>query len=46
MPPLDAAILAVHLHGWAGEIAGRKFGHRSAIAREVIDCIAPAIAQQ
>lgn len=43
MKPLEAAILAVHLHGRAGEIAGRAFSRRSALAREVIDCISAAI---
>ena len=39
----EAAILAVHLHGLAGEIAGRRIGMRCALAREVIDSIPDAI---
>lgn len=45
MNPMDAAVAAVHLHGRAGEIAGRLFGRRSALAREVIDSISAAIAK-
>lgn len=41
----DAACLVAHLHGRAGEIAGRKHGRRSALAREVIDAIAEAADQ-
>jgi ADP-dependent NAD(P)H-hydrate dehydratase len=40
--PLDAACIGVHLHGRAGEIAGKRFGQRSALAREVIDAIGEA----
>src|SRR3954462_15640748 len=40
----DAACLAVHLHGRAGEIAGACVGMRSALARDVVDAIAGAIA--
>jgi hypothetical protein len=32
----------VHLHGRAGEIAGKRFGRRSALAREVIGSIGEA----
>ena len=39
MPPFEAAMLGVHLHGKAGEYAGRQVGKRSALAREVIDAI-------
>src|SRR5688500_4589466 len=38
----DAASIGVHLHGRAGEIAGKRFGRRSALAREVIDSIGEA----
>ena len=41
----DAACIAVHLHGRAGEIAGRKIGQRSVLARDVIDAIPDAIQQ-
>lgn len=43
MSPFDAAILGVYLHGLAGEIAGKRFGIRSALAREVVDSIAEAV---
>jgi len=36
MSGFDAACLAVHLHGLAGEMAGRKLGRRSVLARDVI----------
>ena len=39
----DAAVLGVHLHGLAGEIAGRRFGRRSALAREVLEAIGEAV---
>ena len=45
MDRFDAACLAVHLHGLAGEIAGEKLGLRSVLAREVIDSIAQAISR-
>ena len=45
MPPFDAACLAAHLHGKAGEIAGQRCGTRCALARDVIDAISPSIAQ-
>jgi len=41
----DAACLAVHLHGRAGEIAGAKLGMRCALARDVVDAIPGAIAE-
>ena len=40
--PFDAACAGVHLHGRAGEIAGKRFGRRSALAREVIESIGEA----
>jgi hydroxyethylthiazole kinase-like uncharacterized protein yjeF len=43
MEPTSAAILGVYLHGRAGEIAGRKLGQRSVLARDVIDSIPMAI---
>jgi hydroxyethylthiazole kinase-like uncharacterized protein yjeF len=46
MGPFDAATLAVWLHGRAGELAGAKYGRRSALGREVIDCLAAAIAER
>lgn len=37
MSGFDAACLAVNLHGTAGEMAGRKLGRRSVLARDVIE---------
>jgi NAD(P)H-hydrate epimerase len=45
MERFEAATLGVHLHGMAGEIAGQRFGRRSALAREVIDAIGEALRQ-
>lgn len=42
LPPFEAAMLGAHLHGKAGEYAGKQVGQRSALAREVIDAI-PAV---
>jgi len=44
MPPFDAACAAVHLHGKAGERAGKRLGRRSVLARDVVDTIPDAIA--
>jgi len=44
MAPFDAACLAVHLHGLAGELAGKRLGKRCALARDVIDAIPAAVA--
>ncbi len=44
MQRFEAASVGVYLHGLAGEIAGRKFGTRSVLARDVIDSISVAIA--
>jgi NAD(P)H-hydrate epimerase len=43
LDPFDAACLAAHLHGLAGEIAGRQAGRRCALAREVINAIPEAV---
>jgi NAD(P)H-hydrate epimerase len=43
METFDAAILGVHLHGLAGEIAGKRWGRRCALARDVIQAIAEAV---
>jgi NAD(P)H-hydrate epimerase len=40
MDRFEAAVLAVHLHGRAGEIAGKQHGKRWALARNVIDALA------
>jgi NAD(P)H-hydrate epimerase len=45
MSGFDAACVAVHLHGLAGEIAGDEWGRRSVLARDVIHAIPPAIAR-
>jgi NAD(P)H-hydrate epimerase len=45
MSGFDAACIAVHLHGLAGEIAGEEWGLRSVLARDVIHAIPPAIAR-
>jgi len=42
MAPFDAACAAVHLHGLAGEIAGKRLGRRSVLARDVIAAISDA----
>jgi NAD(P)H-hydrate epimerase len=41
----DAAIIAVYLHGRAGELAGGTVGMRSALARDVLDALPAAIAE-
>lgn len=43
MSPFDAATAAVWLHGRAGEIAGKHFGLRCVLARNVIDSLPEAI---
>jgi len=45
MDRFDAAALAAHLHGRAGELAGERVGLRSVIAREVADSLPAAIAE-
>lgn len=37
MPPLEAAALGAHLHGLAGQRAGRRLGRRCVLARDVIE---------
>jgi ADP-dependent NAD(P)H-hydrate dehydratase len=44
MKNFDAACAGVQMHGYAGEAAGRRYGMRSVLAREVIDAIPEAIA--
>ena len=41
----DAACLAVHLHGRAGELAGQKLGRRSVLSRDVIAALPAALAE-
>jgi len=43
MDLFDAACLAAHLHGKAGEMAGKRLGRRSVLARDVIDAISAVI---
>jgi NAD(P)H-hydrate epimerase len=43
MTPFDAACAAVHLHGKAGEMAGKRLGRRCALARDVIDAISDTL---
>jgi NAD(P)H-hydrate epimerase len=43
MAHFDAACAAVHLHGLVGEIAGKRLGRRSVLARDVIDTIPQAL---
>jgi NAD(P)H-hydrate epimerase len=43
--PFDAACLAAHIHGRAGELAGQKLGRRSVLSRDVIDALPAAIAE-
>ena len=44
MERFAAAVLAVWLHGRAGELAGKEFGRRSALGREVVGCLSGALA--
>ncbi len=37
MPPFEAAVLAVHTHGRAGDLAARQLGQVSLIATDLID---------
>jgi NAD(P)H-hydrate epimerase len=43
MEIFEAAVLGVHLHGTAGEIAGWRYGKRCALAREVAEAIPEAV---
>ncbi len=43
MERFEAACLATHLHGLAGEIAGKRLGLRSVLARDVTDALSTAI---
>lgn len=45
MDRFSAACLAVYLHGRAGELAGKRLGRRSVLARDVIDRLGDVIAQ-
>jgi NAD(P)H-hydrate epimerase len=41
----EAAVMGVYLHGWAGELAGKRRGKRSVLARDVIEALSEAIAE-
>lgn len=41
--PIDAAVLAVYLHGLAGELAAAELGERSVIASDVLQYLSQAI---
>lgn len=45
MDGFDAACLATHLHGRAGELAGKELGMRCVLALEVIDHLPEAISE-
>lgn len=42
IPHLQAVLLAVYLHGLAGDIAERQFSHQALQASDIVDCIAGA----
>jgi ADP-dependent NAD(P)H-hydrate dehydratase len=42
MPAFDAACLAAHVHGRAGDLAARTIGQTSLIASDVLDYLGPA----
>jgi ADP-dependent NAD(P)H-hydrate dehydratase len=46
MSHFDAACAAVYLHGLAGELAGKRLGRRSVLARDVIENIPAAIGRR
>jgi NAD(P)H-hydrate epimerase len=45
MPRFEAACLAAHLHGLAGQHAGERLGQRSVLASDVIDALPTVIRQ-
>jgi ADP-dependent NAD(P)H-hydrate dehydratase len=45
MERFDAACLAVHLHGRAGELAGKRLGMRCVLSHDVIEAIPAAVAE-
>ena len=44
MAPFDAAVLAVHLHGLAGDLAARRLGCPSVLANDLLDDLPAAFA--
>lgn len=45
LPALDAARLAVHLHGLAGDLAARRFGEESLVAGDLVRMLPDAFRQ-
>lgn len=45
MPPLEAAILGVYLHGLAGDFAAEELGRRSLIATDLIEYLPEAFGE-
>jgi NAD(P)H-hydrate epimerase len=45
LPPFDAACLAVHLHGLAGDLAAQQLGECSLIATDLLDYLPAAMKQ-
>jgi NAD(P)H-hydrate epimerase len=43
LEPFDAAVLAVYIHGLAGDLAAEKVGEISLIAPDLLDWIGPAM---
>lgn len=43
MSSFEAARLAVHIHGLAGDLAAKKWGEESMIARDLIDCLSDVL---
>lgn len=44
-PSLQACLLAVYLHGLAGDIAAEKFSQEAMIAEDITDCLSEAFKQ-
>ena len=42
MKPYDASKLGVYLHGRAGDMAAKKYGEESLIARDIIEALPKA----
>lgn len=42
LSPVDAAIYGASLHGFAGDLAAKKFGEQSMISRDIIDALPEA----